>query len=284
MPTPTDFYPISRHHSQPVINTFQAYTNDTNHSSHIGYSRSSGESSKSTTPKLQSPPLGSVPRPTKMGSVSADIPTGRNRRQSLASEASADTVIAPTYRETMRRKSVSSTHHHLSRSPNRHQRRSSAMPAVPQSFAHPIITEDFPDEMKTVRMQVKRSKSANTIHINHDAEFVAPPHDLFVPPETHTVVENESSGDDGIMPPDDLAKTKAARAQSEHRRRVELKESFERLRIALGVPQPRAGKRDLVEQAIAALEIHKRREAELLNEIQYLQQGGPPRYNNAHRR
>jgi len=85
-------------------------------------------------------------------------------------------------------------------------------------------------------------------------------------------LENESSGDDGVPRPDEMAKTKAARAQSEHRRRVELKESFERLRMTLGVPQPRAGKRDLVEQAIMTIECHKRRETELLGELHYLRQ------------
>lgn len=80
----------------------------------------------------------------------------------------------------------------------------------------------------------------------------------------------ESEGSDDPMRPDEMAKTKAARAQSEHRRRVELKESFERLRIALGVPQPRAGKKDLVEQAIVALEYFKRKETEMMNEINYL--------------
>lgn len=268
MPTPTEYYPFPRQLTSPTINTFQAYANNT---SQVVYSRSSDENSQSSTPTLQSPPLANAPRPTKIGSVSADIPTGRNRRQSLASEASAETVTPAT----RRRASLSATQHHLSRSPNRsHQRRSSAMPNVPLSLARPI-SED--DETKTVRMQVKRSKSANTLLVKHDPEFKA--HDQFVPDKS-AVVENESSGDDGgIIKPDELAKTKAARAQSEHRRRVELKESFERLRLTLGVPQPRAGKRDLVEQAIIALEYYKRKETEMLAEIQYLQQGVAPKYS-----
>jgi hypothetical protein len=90
--------------------------------------------------------------------------------------------------------------------------------------------------------------------------------DIYARPEP----AGESEGSDDPMRPDEMAKTKAARAQSEHRRRVELKESFERLRIALGVPQPRAGKKDLVEQAIVALEYFKRKETEMMNEINYL--------------
>jgi hypothetical protein len=89
-------------------------------------------------------------------------------------------------------------------------------------------------------------------------------------PSEQLATAGESEGSDDPMRPDEMAKTKAARAQSEHRRRVELKESFERLRIALGVPQPRAGKKDLVEQAIVALEYFKRKETEMMNEINYL--------------
>src|SRR5204862_2316623 len=152
------------------------------------------------------------------------------------------------------------------------------MPNVPPSYAQPISEDGFDDKsQQSGRMQIKRSKSANTILVNRDSEFAAQA-DLFVPLDGSALVENESSGDDaGTAQPDELAKTKAARAQSEHRRRVELKESFERLRLTLGVPQPRAGKRDLVEQAISALEFHKRRETEMMNEIQYLQQGGAPK-------
>lgn len=104
------------------------------------------------------------------------------------------------------------------------------------------------------------------IHVNRDDI----PADMI---DGAAVVENESSGDDGVTAlPDDLAKTKAARAQSEHRRRVELKESFERLRMTLEVPQPRAGKRDLVEQAITQLEFYKRQHGELMQQLLYLRQ------------
>ena len=119
-----------------TINTFQAYANNT---SHVVYSRSSDENSQSSTPTLQSPPLANAPRPIKIGSVSADIPTGRNRRQSLASEVSAETVVTRRPEATRRRATLSATQHHLSRSPNRsHQRRSSAMSNVSPSLAHPI--------------------------------------------------------------------------------------------------------------------------------------------------
>lgn len=124
-------------------------------------------------------------------------------------------------------------------------------------------------------MQVKRSKSANQILVNHDIdEGLHESYHHSMNTLDSAVVENESSGEDGMTArgPDELAKTKAARAQSEHRRRVELKESFERLRLALGVPQPRAGKKDLVEQAILALEYYKRKEGDLMQEIQYLRQ------------
>jgi len=117
-------------------------------------------------------------------------------------------------------------------------------------------------------MHVKRSKSANQILLNDDM----PTQDIFnAPLEGSAILENESSGDDRIAG-DELAKTKAARAQSEHRRRVELKESFERLRLALEVPQPRAGKKDLVEQAISAINYLKKREKEMEMEIHFLRQ------------
>jgi hypothetical protein len=130
----------------------------------------------------------------------------------------------------------------------------------------PLSQDIFDDKATTGRMQIKRSKSANTILVNHDT---VPAVDAY--PTVEGTVE-ESSGDDGPIRPDELAKTKAARAQSEHRRRVELKESFERLRATLGVPQPRAGKKDLVEQAIVNLEYLRRREGELMQEIQFLRQ------------
>jgi hypothetical protein len=155
------------------------------------------------------------------------------------------------------------------------------MPSVSPSFPHPI-SEDVANETKPVRTHIKRSKSASTLLINHDSESFVVNHDTYppLPSETGGIVENESSGDDvgSFIRPDELAKTKAARAQSEHRRRVELKESFERLRLTLGVPQPRAGKRDLVDQAILALEYYKQKETDLLNEIQFLQQGGATKY------
>jgi hypothetical protein len=284
MHTPTDFYhplPPSRGPAQPVLQ-FQSF-NDTTNAPHLMDSQSSGENSQSTTPRIQSPALINGPRPNKTGSVSTIIPNGRNRRKSLASDVNVDTVGAPsTPREAMRRRStLSSSQHHISGSPNRsHQRRSSAMSTVSTSFAHPISEDVFDDKsQQSARMQIKRSKSANMIHVNHDSEFAAHA-DLFVPPDGSAIIENESSGDDaGTIQPDELAKTKAARAQSEHRRRVELKESFERLRLTLGVPQPRAGKRDLVEQAIIALDFYKRKQAEMLSEIQYLQQGGAAKYS-----
>ena len=254
-------------------------SHDTTSVPHLMDSQSSGENSQSTTPRIQSPALATGPRPNKTGSVSTVIPNGRNRRQSLASDISADTVMVPT--TTRRRSTLSTSQHHLSRSPNRsHQRRSSAMSNVSPSFAHPISEDIFDDKsQQSVRMQIKRSKSANTILVNRDSEFAGQA-ELFVPPDGSAIVENESSGDDAVtIQPDELAKTKAARAQSEHRRRVELKESFERLRLTLGVPQPRAGKKDLVEQAIIALEFYKRKQAEMMNEIQYLQQGGAAKYS-----
>src|SRR5271170_2237277 len=84
MPTPTDFYPLPvshRRHTQPILHPFQPFTTDP--TPHMIYSRSSGENSQSTTPTLQSPPLVPTPRPNKKGSVSTDIPTGRNRGQTL---------------------------------------------------------------------------------------------------------------------------------------------------------------------------------------------------------
>ena len=131
------------------------------------------------------------------------------------------------------------------------------MPTAP-SFALPLSQDLFADD-KHGRMQIKRSKSANIILQQQ------------LPQD-----EGDSSGEGEEIPQRgddvDAAKTKAARAQSEHRRRVELKESFERLRITLGVPQPRAGKKDLVEQAIMALESYKRREGEMMQEILFLRQ------------
>ena len=220
---------------------------------------SGGNSQSSTTPTIQSPPLSNTPRPTKKGSISTDIPTGRNRGLSLTSDLHE--VVPPVRDSTRRRSSLSASQHHLARSPNRaHHRRASGLPTP--SFAVPL-SQDLFDDRKPGRLQIKRSKSANTVLTDPSPEAI-----------DH---ENESSGEDR---PDDLAKTKAARAQSEHRRRVELKESFERLRLALGVPQPRAGKKDLVEQAVMALEYYKRKESEMIQEITYLrstQQKYPPR-------
>ena len=110
---------------------------------------------------------------------------------------------------------------------------------------------------------MKRSKSANQILLKPEAEGIA---------ETHVVGENDSSGDDaGTVRPDESVKTKQARAQSEHRRREDLKQSFERLKMVLGVPHPRAGKRDLVEQSITEIEFLKRRVEELTLEVRFLQ-------------
>ena len=116
-------------------------------------------------------------------------------------------------------------------------------------------------------MKIKRSKSANMLPSPLD-----PPESQYFP--VADAIGEDSSGEEARetaeLRADELAKTKAARAQSEHRRRVELKESVERLRMTLGVPQPRAGKKDLVEQANLALEYYKRKEGELMQEIQFL--------------
>jgi hypothetical protein len=261
-----NYYPTANR--RPSLTTFQPYT-----APQMVHSRSSGANSRSITPTIQSPSLANPPRPTKKGSISTDIPTGRNRGQSLQSlnsELSVDTISSVnTTTGSRRRSSLSASQHHLSRSPNRvHQRRASGLPTAPPAYALPLSQDLFDDKTQTGRMQIKRSKSANTILVNHQPP---PP-----PPQDYTTMEGtveESSGDDGPLRPDDLAKTKAARAQSEHRRRVELKESFERLRLTLGVPQPRAGKKDLVEQAIAALEYFRRKESEMMQEIQFLRQG-----------
>jgi hypothetical protein len=290
IPTPTEYYPLSAT-SQNSAQTmaFQGFTQE---SPHMMYSRSSGENSQSTTPRLHSPPLISPPTnrpaPTKIGSVSTDVPTARNRRQS-----EADTLVAPSStREVARRRastSLSANHHHLSRSPNRsHQRRSSAMSSLPvPSLAGQSISENPFDEKPATgkqRLQIKRSKSTNTFLVKNDSEeFVEGVflHDALPPPPTPLVDRGEgqpavgesvSSGDDALPnEAEQLAKTKQARAESEHRRRVELKESFERLRLALNVPQPRAGKKDLVEQAISMIEMSKQRELKTTGEIQFLQ-------------
>ena len=282
IPTPTDYYPLSATSQTSAQSlTFHGFTQE---SPQMLYSRSSGENSQSTTPRLNSPPLISPPTnrpaPTKIGSVSADVPTARNRRQS-----EADSLIPPSStREVARRRastSLSAAHHHLSRSPNRsHQRRSSAMPSLP-------ISEDPFDEKPVStahRLQIKRSKSTNTFIKPEAEDFVEavflqdpvppPPTPLLDHPvEVRQVVsETVSSGDDALPnETEQLAKTKQARAESEHRRRVELKESFERLRLALNVPQPRAGKKDLVEQAISTIELNKQREVKMVNEISFLQ-------------
>jgi hypothetical protein len=173
-----------------------------------------------------------TPRPTKKGSISTDVPTGRNRGQSSASDASSDVMSGSTNaREAMRRRaSLSTSNRRLSRSPNRsHQRRSSAMPNVPTTFTLPITEDAFEDKQANGRMQIKRSKSANTILVKNEA-FV-PQEEPFIPLTTDgsMIVENESSGDDAtVQQSEELAKTKAARAQSEHRRRVELKDGFDR--------------------------------------------------------
>ena len=253
-PTPlqnaANYYPLTpatRRSSQAALSQYQPYTTTAPEMLHS--LSSDGNSQSSTTPTMQSPPLSSMSRPTKKGSISTDIPTGRNRGHSLNSDITE--TVPPVRESTRRRSSLSASQHHLSRSPNRaHHRRASALPTP--SFVVPI-SQDLFDDKKPGRLQIKRSKSANTILTNPSPEAVEN--------------ENESSGEDR---PDDLAKTKAARAQSEHRRRVELKESFERLRIALGIPQPRAGKKDLVEQAVLALEYYKRKENEMLQEINYL--------------
>ena len=154
------------------------------------------------------------------------------------------------------------------------------MPSLP-------ISEDPFDEKPAStahRLQIKRSKSTTTFVKPEAEEFVEavflqdglppPPTPLLDQPvEAQQVVcETVSSGDDAQPnETEQLAKTKQARAESEHRRRVELKESFERLRLALNVPQPRAGKKDLVEQAISTIELNKQREMKMVNEISFLQ-------------
>jgi hypothetical protein len=290
IPTPTEFFPLHPGQpNQPFLGAFQGFPNDIN-SSQLIFSRNSGENSQSTTPTNQPPVLSATPRPTKKGSISTDVPTGRNRGQSSASDASSDAVngVTNVRDATRRRASLSTSNRRLSRSPNRsHQRRSSAMPNVPTSFTLPITEDAFEDKQSNGRMQIKRSKSANTILVKKEP-FV-PQEELFVSPpiDGSTIVENESSGDDvTVQQSEELAKTKAARAQSEHRRRVELKDSFDRLRKVMGVPQPRAGKKDIVEQAILQHEYHKQKEmefireraewmqekTELLQEIQFLRQ------------
>jgi hypothetical protein len=124
-------------------------------------------------------------------------------------------------------------------------------------------------------MQVKRSKSANLVLGSQDLENGISQHDMFPPPQVDVLcgMENESSGDDGgTHAPDELARTKAARAQSEHRRRVELKDSFEQLRLVLEVPQPRAGKKDLVDLAVDELRLLKDRRHDMEDQILKLQQ------------
>jgi hypothetical protein len=249
IPTQTTFYPLtsptsrrpSQSQSQGNLSQF-SFPNTTNQL----YSRSNGGTSQSTTPTLQSPELDQTPRPTKKGSISTDVPMTRNRGLSLIDLDSA--------KESRRRSSLSTSNH--LRSPNRHVRRSSAI-ATTSTFTFPLQPEIFMDD-KQKRSQVKRSKSSNALQ-----------------EEEEVTLENDSSGDGDDK---ELAKTKAARAQSEHRRRLELKESFEKLRLALGVPQPRAGKKDLVEQAIRAIDYHKGREMELLQEIQYLRQQQKQKY------
>ncbi|BFZ64611.1 hypothetical protein YB2330_005761 [Saitoella coloradoensis] len=63
---------------------------------------------------------------------------------------------------------------------------------------------------------------------------------------------------------------KRARALSEHRRRMDLKSSFERLRQILQIPQPRMGKRDIVEFACKEFEKMKERERVLIEEVEVL--------------
>lgn len=286
IPTPTEYYPLSAtSQTSAQAMAFQAFTQE---SPQMMYSRSSGENSQSTTPRLHSPPLISPPMnrpaPTKMGSVSADVPTARNRRQS-----EADTVGAPTStREVARRRastSLSATHHHLSRSPNRsHQRRSSAMPSLAVPLAGQSISEDPFDEKPTLHLPIKRSSSSPFLVKTDGEDFVEgvflqdpvplpPTPHLEKPFETQQVLgENVSSGDDALPnESDQLAKTKQARAESEHRRRVELKESFERLRIVMNVPQPRAGKKDLVEQAIQMIEALQDRDVKRESHLQSLE-------------
>jgi len=79
--------------------------------------------------------------------------------------------------------------------------------------------------------------------------------------------EEELSAEElAAMKSEDL-NNKRARAATEHRRRVELKESFEKLRLVLGIPQPRVGKRDMVEQAVVTLESYRERERDLLKRL-----------------
>jgi hypothetical protein len=282
MPTPTDYYPVPHHDrrpSQPIITNFQTFT--TTSATQVYQPPSSAENSQSTTPTILSPPL---PRPTKKGSISTDIPTGRNRGQSLNS-AETDTNVNPSrLREAMRRRasvSASQHHHHLSRSPNRsHQRRPSGKSqTLSPSFAIPISESQFAhdqdDVIKPTRQQVKRSKSANHIILKQE------PQDMDAYAGVGVGVENDSSGEDAPtvrLDLDESTKTKQARALSEHRRREDIKQSFERLKGVLGIPQPRAGKRDLIEQAILALECNKRREEELVLEVRFLQSQLGQRY------
>ena len=266
--TPTDYYPVQHQdprssQQQPhILNAFQTYPP----TSQLIYHHSSGENSLSTTPTIRSPPPPNGPRPTKKGAISTDIPTRRNRGQSLNLAEPAADANPGIGRDAMRRRaSLSASQHHLSRSPNRsHQRRSSGISNLSPSFALPI-SENPHDEssaIETRRPQVKRSKSANHILAKAETE------------EGGTVKEeNDSSGDDGgtvIRNDADSVKTKQARAQSEHRRREDLKQSFERLKLCLGVPQPRAGKRDLVEQSINEIDNLRRRIDELTLEVRFL--------------
>jgi hypothetical protein len=123
----------------------------------------------------------------------------------------------------------------------------------PGQFARPLSQDLFIDDKPgTGRLQVKRSKSANLILGSQDLENFVAQHEMIVAKDVCN--ENESSGEDnGVNGAEELARTKAARAQSEHRRRVELKDSFEQLRLVLEVPQPRAGKKDLVDLAVEEL-------------------------------
>src|SRR5271155_4057730 len=128
MPTPTDYYPVQHQDprsSQSMHHAFHNYTpSNTGGTTQIIYHHSSGENSQSTTPTILSPPLPSVPRPTKKGAISTDIPTRRNRGQSLNSVEAADANPAAVREAMRRRASLSASQHHLSRSPNRsHQRR-----------------------------------------------------------------------------------------------------------------------------------------------------------------
>src|SRR5205814_949485 len=137
----------------------------------------------------------------------------------------------------MHRRSVLPTNQYLTHSANHsanhsRQRRSSAMSNVSPSFIYSLSEGVFDDKSQEDNMiEIKRSKLANMILINRDSEFPAQA-DPSISPDRSVPIENSSSGDDTrAIRPNELAKTKSSRAQTEYRRRVELNESFERLRL-----------------------------------------------------